>query len=330
MEEIKTAEDIRELASGFQLSRVLLSAIELKIFTILHKHLMTAEEVAEKIGADARAVDRLMNSLCGIGFLKKVHGKFYNTDLSINYLVESSPSFMGNLFHTNHLWHSWSQLTESVRIGSSNRGDQNKSEKKDWVEAFIAAMHFRGVRQGELLSFMLDFKNVKKMMDVGGGSAAFSMQFVKRNPSMQVTLLDLPHVIPLTKKYVEKEGLEGNFSYLEGDYLTADFGSGYDLIFLSAIIHINSYEQNKNLVQKCVDALSENGTIVISDLVMSEDRVQPIRGAFFALNMLVGTECGDTYTEKEITEWFLSAGISNVERKNTSFGSDLMIGSKQP
>ncbi len=76
------------------------------------------------------------------------------------------------------------------------------------------------------------------------------------------------------------------------------------------------------------DALNKNGMIVINDFVMNEDRTQPYHGALFSINMLVGTEYGDTYTENEMREWFESAGISKVERKNTSFGSDLMIGTK--
>jgi ubiquinone/menaquinone biosynthesis C-methylase UbiE len=328
MEEIKSSENIRELANAFRASRVLLSAFELKIFTVLDKHMMTSEEVSTKINSDPRATDRLMNALCGMGILKKVKGKFYNTDLSSKYLVEGKSEFMGNLYHTNHLWNTWSYLTDSVKKGSSFKGDQNKVEKENWVEAFIAAMHYRGVNQGRILSMMIDLTNVKKMLDVGGGSAAFSMEIVKKNPTIKATVLDLPHVIPLTKKYVSAVGLLNSFDFIEGDYLTKDFGSGYDLILLSAIIHINSYEQNKMLIKKCADALNKNGMIIISDFIMNEDRTQPVHGALFSINMLVGTTSGDTYTDGEMKKWFEAAGISKIERKNTSFSSDLMVGIK--
>ncbi|MCW8817416.1 MAG: acetylserotonin O-methyltransferase, partial [Ignavibacteriaceae bacterium] len=292
------------------------------------KHMMTSEEVSTKIDADPRATDRLMNALCGMGILKKVKRKFYNSDLSSKYLVEGKPEFMGNLYHTNHLWNTWSYLTDSVKKGSSFKGDQNKKEKTNWVEAFIGAMHYRGVNQGKILSMMIDLSNVRKMIDVGGGSAAFSIEIVKKNPSIKATVLDLPHVVPLTKKYVEEAGLSDNFNFIEGDYLTKDFEDNYDLILLSAIVHINSYEQNKMLINKCADALNKNGMIIISDFVMNDDRTQPVHGALFSINMLVGTASGDTYTEGEMKEWFESADLSKIERKNTSFGSDLMIGIK--
>lgn len=328
MIDISTAEDIRKLANAFIESRVLLTAVELRIFTFIDKHMMTSEEVSQKIKANHKATDRLLNALCSMGLLKKVHRKFYNSDLSSKYLVENKPEFMGNLYHTNHLWNSWNHLTESVVNGTSFRGDQNKEEKDDRVEAFIAAMHYRGVNQGKILAMMVDLTNVKKMLDVGGGSAAFSMEIVKRNPSVKATVLDLPHVIPLTKRYVDVADLSTNFDFIEGDYLTSDFSDQYDLILLSAIVHINSYEQNKMLIQKCADALNKNGMVVINDYVMNEDRTQPAYGALFSLNMLVGTANGDTYTEQEMKEWFQSAGINEIERKNTSFGSNLIIGTK--
>jgi len=328
MNEVKSPEDIRELANAFRASRVLLSAIELKIFTILDNHMMTSEEVAKKINANPRATDRLMNALCGMEILKKVKEKFYNSDLPAKYLIEGKPEFMGNLYHTNNLWNSWSHLTDSIVKGTSFKGDQNKVEKENWVESFIGAMHYRGVNQGKILAMMIDFTNVKSMLDVGGGSAAFSIEIVKKNPLIKATVLDLPHVIPLTKKYVDEAGLLNNFNFIEGDYLTKNFESSYDLILLSAIVHINSYEQNKMLIKKCADALNKEGMVIISDFIMNDNRTQPAYGALFSLNMLVGTECGDTYTENEMKEWLQSAGFTKIERKNTSFGSDLMIGIK--
>ncbi|MEJ2613884.1 MAG: methyltransferase [Ignavibacteriaceae bacterium] len=328
MKEIESAEHIRETANSFRESRILLTAFELKVFTILDKHMMNSEEISKKLSTDSRATDRLLNALCGMGLLRKVKEKFYNTDLSSKYLIEGKPDFMGNLYHTNYLWNTWNFLTDSVRKGSSFAGDQNKKEKEDWVDSFIAAMHYRGVKQAKLLAMMIDLSNTKKMLDIGGGSAAFSMELVKRNSSIKASVLDLPHVIPLTKKYIEQEGLSNNFNFIEGNYLNSDFGSGYDLILLSAIVHINSYEQNKMIIKKCADALNENGMVIINDFIMNDDRTQPYHGALFSLNMLVGTESGDTYTENEMTEWFKSAGFSKTERKKTSFASDLIIGIK--
>jgi 2-polyprenyl-3-methyl-5-hydroxy-6-metoxy-1,4-benzoquinol methylase len=328
MKEIKSIEDIRELANSFRESRILLSAFELKIFTLLDTHMISSKEIAKKINTDARAIDRLMNALCAMGILKKVHGKFYNQELASKYLVEGKPDFMGNLYHANNLWDTWSHLTDSVIKGKSAIDEEDKPDGNNWVEAFIGAMHYRGVHQGKILAMMINLSNVTTMLDVGGGSAAFSMEIVKRNSAISATVLDLPSVIPLAERYVNEAGFKEKFNFIEDNYLTAEFKDSYDLILLSAIIHINNYEQNKMLIKKCAHALNKNGMIIISDFIMDDDRTKPYHGALFSINMLVGTANGDTYTEKEIREWFESAELNKIERKNTSFGADLMIAVK--
>ncbi len=322
-------EEIRALANSFQQSRILLSAIELGLFTTLDKQMLPSKEVAKKINADERATDRLMNALVALGFLRKVHGKFFNSENASQYLVKNKPEFMGGLFHSLGLWNTWSSLTESVKAGTSAAERKPSPGGVDWLESFIGAMHYRGVKEAKITALMLDLSASKKMLDVGGGSGAFAMEFIKKNSSMSAVVFDLPNVIPITSRYVEQEKMDDKISYLSGDYLVDDFGGGYDLIFLSAIVHINSFDENNLLIKKCYNSLNTDGQIVIKDWVMNEDRTEPAGGAFFALNMLVGTERGDTYTETEMKNWFTNAGIKKIERKNTSFGSSLMIGYKE-
>jgi len=321
-------EEIRSLVNSFQQSRILLTAVELDLFTVLDKRILSSKEVASKINADERAVDRLMNALVALGFLRKVHGKFYNCEIASQYLVKEKPDFMGGLYHSLGLWNSWSNLTESVKAGTSISGKKKSSAGIDWSEAFIAAMHYRGVKEAKIISIMLELANVKKMLDVGGGSAAFSMEFIKQNPKMTAVVFDLPHIIPITKKYIDAENMKDMIELLEGNYNSDSFGNNYDLILLSAIVHINSFDENKLLIKKCYDALKINGQIIIRDWIMNEERTEPAGGTFFALNMLVGTERGDTYTEAEMKDWFTSAGIKKIIRKDTSFGSSLLIGYK--
>ena len=164
------------------------------------------------------------------------------------------------------------------------------------------------------------------MLDVGGGSGAYAMAFVRRRKQIIAAVFDLPNVILITKRYIKKEGLLSKVKFITGDYNTDDLGSDYDLIFLSAIIHSNSFEQNRILIQKCAHALRDNGKIVVQDFIMDEARINPPFGAFFALNMLVATDSGDTYTESEVRAWLKEAGFTNIKRKDTKFGTTLIIG----
>lgn len=321
-------ENIRTIANAFQHSKILLTAIELDLFSVIDKHMLTSNEVSQKLNTDERATDRLMNALYTMGFLRKVRGKFYNTESSSQYLVKGKPDFMGGLYHSIGLWNSWSYLTESVRKGSCVELDISKKKSVDWNEAFISAMHYRGQHQAKIICLLLNLSNVNRILDVGGGSGAFTFEFLKTSNTIDAVIFDLPSIIPITKKYVENSGYAGRIKLVEGDYLKDEFPGKFDLIFLSAIVHINSNEQNGILIKKCFDALNSGGTLIIKDYIMNSERTEPSNGAVFALNMLVNTQHGDTYTENEMREWFTSAGFSKIEKKETSFDSNLLIGIK--
>jgi ubiquinone/menaquinone biosynthesis C-methylase UbiE/predicted transcriptional regulator len=318
---------IRDLATAFQQSRILLTAYELNLFTFIDGHLLTADAIAEKVGASADGISRILNALTAIGLVRKTHDKYFNSEEASRYLVKGKPEYMSGLMHTNNLWKTWSTLTEAVIRGKSV-ADPDRKAKENTLDSFISAMHYRAVPQSKIISLLIDFTGVKRILDLGGGSAAFAMTFLKNNPDAHATLFDVPGVVELAKDYVEKESLTSRFSFIPGNYLTDNYGSGYDLIFASAIVHINSFLENKELVQKCYNSLNPGGQIVISDFVMNDDRTQPKAGTIFAINMLVGTSSGNTYTEKEINSWLYDAGFVKPERKETSFGSTLIIGRK--
>ena len=155
------------------------------------------------------------------------------------------------------------------------------------------------------------------------------MAFVRARDDIRATVFDLPNVIPLSRKYLEKEKLSDRIQTKPGDYNLDEFDRGFDLHFLSAIIHSNAADENKKLIKKCFRALNADGQIIIQDFVMDEDRISPVFGALFALNMLVGTASGDTYTESEITAWMVEAGFKDVRRTDTDFGTSLLIGRKK-
>jgi cyclopropane fatty-acyl-phospholipid synthase-like methyltransferase len=174
----------------------------------------------------------------------------------------------------------------------------------------------------------IDLSNVKSVLDIGGGSGAFCMAFVSRKPDIEATVFDLPNVVPITRIFLEKEGFGERIKTCAGDYTIDNLPGGFDLLFLSAIIHSNSLEVNSDLVKKCYASLNKNGKIVIQDWIMNNDRTQPVGGAVFAINMLVGTEAGDCFTEQEVTKMLNDAGFTDISSLNFDTGSGQMIARK--
>jgi cyclopropane fatty-acyl-phospholipid synthase-like methyltransferase len=234
---------------------------------------------------------------------------------------------MGGLMHTVHLWDTWSTLTGAVRHGTSVAAHHaRKSDPSTWTTAFIAAMNDRARKQAPVIAAQMELKEGMRVLDVGGGSGAFAVAFVRAKKEVTATVFDLPSVLPLTQNYVTAEGVRGPIDFVAGDYTKDELPAGYDLVFLSAIIHSNSPEQNRRLVQKCVGALRPQGSLVVQDFIMDESRTDPPGGAIFALNMLVGTAAGDTYTESEVRKWMEEAGLSEINRRETPFGSAQVMG----
>jgi cyclopropane fatty-acyl-phospholipid synthase-like methyltransferase len=318
-----------EMVIAFQRSRVLLTAYELELFTALGNESKSSAEVAVALGTEKHATDKLMNALCALELLIKKENKFSNTPLAQKFLVKQSPDFMGNLYHSVSLWDTWSTLTRAVYKGTTviEKNINDRGEK--WLTAFIAAMHNRARKIAPKVVDKLDLSKVTRVLDIGGGSGAYAMAFAKAKPNINASVFDLPNVIPITHRYIEKEGLTGKIKTIVGDYMVDPLGKGYDLIFLSAIIHINSNEANMKLLKKCSEALNPGGQVVIQDLIMDEDRTTPPSGALFALNMLVSTEAGDTYTESEVKDWMTAAGLTGIKRIDTPFGTSLIYGCLQ-
>ena len=170
---------------------------------------------------------------------------------------------------------------------------------------------------------------MNRVLDLGGGSGAYSMGFVEAKKGLTATVFDLPKVIPITQKYIKKEKLSKRIDTYAGDYLCDDFPTAFDLIFISAVIHINSEEENNAIIAKCYKSLNPGGRIVIQDHIMNDDRISPLPGAIFAINMLVSTRHGDTYTEKEICVWFRKNKIKFEKRISVENGNSLIIGRKK-
>jgi len=190
-------------------------------------------------------------------------------------------------------------------------------------------MHDRAKLHAPALIKLLDISKVRKMLDLGGGSGAYAMAFVRAKPEISATIFDLPDVISLTKKYIKNEGFIKKISLIGGDYLKDNIGKGYDLILLSQIIHSNSPSENKLLIKKCSKALNSGGQIVIQDFIIDEDRTKPLQAALFSINMLVGTRNGNTYTENEVADWLLQSDFTYINRKDTSWKTTIIIGFKK-
>ncbi len=298
-----SAPSILALARSFMESRILPTAAELELFTILSPEPLTAKEAAHRIRTDLRALTILMDALSAMGLLSK-EGSTYRCPPPVSSALSSqSPeSVLPMVMHAAHRWSTWSGLTSSLQGKGMPEGTSDSFNEKE-MRDFIGAMHVIAAPMAPRIVAAVNPKGAKRLLDIGAGSGTYTLAFLRIAPEMRATLFDLPAVIEMARKRLGEAGVLDRVHLVGGDFYKDEFPSGHDLAFVSAIIHQNSPEQNLALFAKVYRSLTPGGRIVIRDHIMDPDRLRPKDGAIFAVNMLVGTSGGNTYTFDEIRSW---------------------------
>lgn len=317
-------DEVNETIRGFMSSRAVLTALELDLFSAVCGGTY-AKGVAGKIGSDERATEMLLNALVSLGLLEKKNDIFHNTRVSGRFFVEGSQdNARPGLLHTANLWKRWSTLTECVRAGTSV-GQKGDGES---VGTFIAAMDRNARERAPFVVNAVGTDEIRRMLDLGGGSAAYSIAFARAHPELRAEVLDLPDVIPIAQQHIRKAGLSERIIVRSGDMLTSPFGEKFDLILISAICHMFSPEQNRGLFDRAHAALGPSGRLVVQDFILDPDKTSPRFAALFSLNMLVGTRAGSSYSEPEYEKWLNAAGFRDIRRVRLPGPSGLMIATR--
>ena len=312
-------EQLAQTARGFQESRVLLTAIELDLFAAVGED-ASAAEAAKRAGTDPRATEMLLNALVALGALAKTRDRFRNTPATVG-------KQWAALLHTVHLWETWSTLTECVRAGGPRKRSETGDRGHKWITAFIAAMHFYAAARAPAIMDAVGAGGVRRMLDVGGGSGAYSIAFAEANPNLRADILDLSPVLAIARGHIQKAGLSKRIQTKPGDLRADSLGRGYDLVFISAICHMLGPEENLDLFRRAYRALAPGGRVAVRDFVLNPAKTGPRGAAMFSLNMLVGTAGGASYSQLEYTAWLREAGFEDVRRiRLADPGSQLMLG----
>jgi (2Fe-2S) ferredoxin/predicted O-methyltransferase YrrM len=321
-------DDLNERIRAFRQSRVILTALELDLFSVIGEG-GAAADIAARIHADPRATEMLLHALASLQLVAKRDGVFHNSPVAARYFTAGSPhNARPGLLHTASLWKTWSTLTECVRSGTCAIPQELGERSSDWTQAFIAAMHRNAAERAAPLVAAVGAQGVRRMLDVGGGSGAYSIAFAAANPELEAYILDLAAVVPLAQRHIEQAGVAGRVHTRIGDLRTDHLGEGYDLVLVSAICHMLDEKENAHLIGRCYGALAPGGRLTIQDFILDPDKCSPQSAALFSLNMLVGTRAGASYSEPEYTAWMHAAGFTAIRRVHMPGPAGLMIGTR--
>ena len=331
-----TPEHLMQFTFGFAPPLIIESAIRHGVFNVLDEGGKTIEQVSAETCTSRRGLGAIMNVLVALDLLTKDKDERYAlTAESSKFLVPGKATFCGAFFllTSEPMLSAWRKLHEIVRSG---RPEKNINQERDGVPFFLQfveglfPIHYPAAQR------LADVLGVSKAaapisaLDLGAGSGVWSIALTQQSPHVRVTAVDWAGVIPITRKVTARLGVADRYRFVEGDLLEANFGAGHAIATAGHILHSEGEERGRLLLKKTFDALAPGGTMAIAEILVDEDRRGPLPALIFAVNMLVNSQHGDTFSLNEINSWLRGVGFEDVTTIEAPGLAPLLILARKP
>ena len=326
MAELPDVNPILQTAFGFWSSKVLLTAVELSVFTRLGDRALTGAELGAELGLHPRGIHDFLDALVAMGFLERdgdgAPAKYRNNAAGRLYLDRTSPRYVGGILEmlNARLFRFWGDLTEALRTGKPQNevkhGQKGMFEElyaeEARLEQFLNAMTGLSRINFEALAEKFDFGRYKTLCDVGGATGLLSIEVAKRHPHIACTSFDLPVVEPIAKKSIAAAGLSSRVRTAAGDFFDDPLPKA-DVITMGMILHDWNLEKKRHLIRSAYEALPKGGAFVAIEALIDDRRRENAFGLLMSLNMLI--EFGDAFdfTGADFRGWCLDAGFKRVD-----------------
>lgn len=330
-----TPERIMQFAWGYVPPLILEAAIHHRVFDVLDSGPKTIQEVHKETGASERGLTAIMNALVGLNFLSKDQQNRYSlTPESAAFLVSTKPGFQGGIIRhgSEHLIPKWLHLNEIVKTGKPVQSVNQEGAGSEFFQKFVNDIFPMSYPAAQALARHLNLNGSSRsisVLDLAAGSGVWGIALAQTSERVRVTAVDWPEVLPVTRQTVARFGLTERFSFAEGDLLQSNFGGNHDVATLGHILHSEGEERSRALLAKTFQALAPGGTIAIAEFLVNADRTGPVNGLFFAVNMLVNTDSGNTYSFDEISGWLRDAGFTDARTLDSPGPSPLILATKR-
>jgi hypothetical protein len=305
---------ILELSGYYWKTCTLHAGVKLDLFTLIGDEPKTAEVLAHQTSTDSRALTFLLNALSAMNLLNKNETGYTNTESSRIFLCKDSKRYIGYMIlHHHSLADSWIKLDQAVRTGKPIRSRSSFGDD-DRRESFLMGMFNNAMGIAPDLMHQIDLSTRHHLLDLGGGPGTYAIHFCMKNPNLKATVYDLPTSKPFAEKIMERFNMKHRIQFHGGDYLTDPIPGIYDVAWLSHILHSEGPLECRKIIEKTLSVLEPKGLIIIHDFILENSMDAPLFPALFSLNMLLGTEHGQSYSEKQLIEMLSEAGVTQIWR----------------
>jgi len=315
-----------QVGMGFWAAKVLLAANRLGLFTRLAGGSMSAEAIRAELGLGKRGLFDFLDTLVALGFLEREgfldSATYRNSADTDAFLDRNKPGYIGGILEmaNDRLYPFWSNLEESLRTGEPQNETREGGadlferiyEDSARLEQFVNAMS--GAQAGAFIALAeaFDFTPFETLCDVGGASAALSIQVARRHEHMRCVSLDMPKVVAIARERIEAAGLADRVEARSVNFFEEPLPKA-DLVTMGNILHDWGVEEKKLLIRKAFEALPEGGALVVVENIIDDDRRENVFGLLMSLNMLIETRQGFDFTGADFGRWAREAGFRRTE-----------------
>jgi len=328
-----TPERIMQFAWGYGPTLVIEAAVRHGIFDLLDKGPLTAVQVATRTGASQRGINAILDVLVSLNLLRRTGNRFALTAESAAFLVSTKPAYYGIFFRhvSDQIIPSWLQLSKIVRTGRPATKVNAQKDGAEFFASFVESLFPLSFAAATALGRHLGISKTSaptSVLDIGAGSGVWGIAIAKQSPHVRIHAVDWPQVLKVTRRVARKHGLEKRLSTSPGDFFDADFGKGHHVATIGHILHSEGRERSRRLLKKIHTALAPGGTVAIQEFIPNDQRTGPPNALIFAVNMLVNTEAGDTFTFAEMSQWLRRAGFQKPRLLDVPSVSPLVLADK--
>lgn len=324
-----TVPDLLQMSSSYWNTCALHAGVKLDVFTALDGTALTADTAAQVLGTDTRATAMLLDALAALNLLEKHSDSYRATPFAAASLSKSSPGYMGHiLMHHHHLMAGWGRLHEAVQSGGPIRERVSHGNDESVRESFLMGMFNLASLLAPKVAASIDLSGCRRLLDLGGGPGTYAIHFCLANPGMTAVIYDLPTTRSFAGNTVARFDLTERISFVAGDYHADPVPGGFDAAWLSHVLHADGPGACAALLRTAVSALNPGGTLLVQEFILNDAKDGPVFPALFSLNMLLGTDAGQSYSECELAAMMTAAGLADVHRLNLDLpnGAGVMSG----
>jgi hypothetical protein len=330
------AEQLFEIGSSYRRARVLLSAVELDLFSVLAAEPLDAAGLSSRLEINGRGARDFFDTLVALRLLTRdADGRYRNAPDCERYLDRAKSTYLGASFeqYSRREYAMWGALTEALRTGKPRTEIDGQDHFKSLYEdaarfrTFINAMTAGSMVAAQAIAEWFPWEDYNTLCDIGTSQGCLPVQVARTHPHVSAIGFDLAPLRAAFESYAQQAGLGKRLSFTAGDFFK-DLLPRADVTVFGRILHNWDLATKAMLLQKAYDALPSGGAVIVYDLLIDDGRSAEASGLLSSLNMLLWTAAGFGYTGADCAGWMRKVGFVGIRVEKLPGGHSMIVGNR--